>query len=153
MNRHFCVGIAICRYPLGGIRDSKITRVHLGPSAISRYILNGYRDCVFCRYRLRRYPGPSKYARICWYPGSRLLGWDFDVGISSDLNPDFLRSRPLFFALKQSKGQSSLGRRAGRVNAFACPPAPLAPTIDKCDCLWYDSSADQQVTMNRMQDA
>ena len=88
MNRYFLVGIAICRYPLGGIRDSKITWVHPGPSAICRDSLNGYRDCVFCLYRLRRYPGPPKYAGIGRYPGSRLLGWDFDVGIYPDLNPD-----------------------------------------------------------------
>ena len=61
----------------------------------------------------------------------------------------------LFFALNHSKGQSSLGRETGRINACACPPAPLAPTTGKCDCLWYDSSADQQVTIDRprMQDA
>ena len=65
----------------------------------------------------------------------------------------FFAVKTFFFALNHSKGQSSsVGRGAGRINACGCPPAPLAPTTGKCDCLWYDSSADQQVTRHRMQD-
>ena len=51
-----------------------------------------------------------------------------------------------FFAFYHSKGQSSLAQGTGRVNDCGCRPAPLAPTTGNCDCLWYDSSADQPVT-------
>ena len=47
----------------------------------------------------------------------------------------FFVVKTLFFALCHSKGQSSLGRGTGRINACACPPAPLAPTTGKYDCL------------------
>ena len=54
------------------------------------------------------------------------------------------------FALERSRGQSSLGKGADRINACGCPPATLAPTTRKCDCLWCNSSADQQVTEHGM---
>ena len=129
MNRYIFVGIAICRYPLGGIRDSKIAWVHTGPSAICRDTLNGYRNCVFCRYRLRRYPGPLKYAGICRYPGSRVLGWDFDVGIHPDLNPGNYSTTTTIVATPKPDLDSStelrllLSNHGGRSAHFAFPLA------------------------------
>ena len=113
MNRYFFVGIAICRYPLGGNRDSKTTWVHPGPSAICREIFNGYRDCVFCRYRLRRNPGPPKYTGICRYPGSRLLGWDFDAGIYPDLNPGYNAVAPISYLVPTPAYVTGLAADAG----------------------------------------
>ena len=54
--------------------------------------------------------------------------------------------KTLFFALNRRKGNRSLDRGTGGINASACPPAHLSATTSTCDWSRCESSADQLVT-------